>query len=471
VVITALLGWLLLLAFNFSWLSALFLAVAVTFSSTIVILKLLNDKKDTESVYGRYTIGLMLVQDIIVIMILMGLGITQPAISIGTIMVILIWKGLAAVVILYVVARYLLPKLLDHVAHSGEFLFVFTIAWCFGVAQLVAAVGFSLEIGAITAGLLLGSSRYQPEIASRVKPLRDFFLILFFVILGSQMSLGDWRQIMGPAAALFLFIVVVNPLILFWLFRAAKFTRRNSFLIGIMAGQVSEFGFILLMLGQQSGYLRGQELSIFTLVALLSIIVSSYLITFNEQIYRFFIPFFTLFGHDKHRQRCLVRDVYTVWVFGYHRIGWKVCESLAKAKISFAVVDYNPDIIAKLKKRGVPAFFGDAADVEFLEGLPLSKAKLIVSTIPAPDDQLALISHVRAVTDKTIFIANLYHYDHAPDLYQAGANYVMLPHLLGGEWISAVLKNSPWTEATFRSLRAHQKKEMHLKTEVLGGAE
>src|SRR3989344_5082947 len=177
----------LLLWMGMPLVSAAYLAVAITFSSTIIILKLLADKKDTDTIYGKYTIGVMLVQDLIAITIMVVLGVTgSKEISLIAFFP-LILKGIIAILAIIGIAKYILPRIIKHIASSSEFLFLFTITWCFGVASLLYWLGFSLEIGAIVAGISLSASPYQPEIASRIKPLRDFFLVLFFIVLGSQM--------------------------------------------------------------------------------------------------------------------------------------------------------------------------------------------------------------------------------------------------------------------------------------------
>ena len=372
-------------------------------------------------------------------------------------------KALAIIGLIVVLTKFVLPSILDQVASSSEFLFIFTIAWCFGIASLLLWAGFSLEIGAIIAGISLGSSPYQSEISSRIKPLRDFFIVLFFIILGSEMSIGNAGTLLVPGLILSLFILLGNPFILYLTFRLLKFTRRNSFLAGVTAAQVSEFGFILIFTGVGLGHLTNGELPLFTIVALVTIFVSSYAITYNEQLYKFFRPIFNIFGADKLRQKEQASEIYDVWVVGYHRIGWKICETLAAEKKSFAVVDYNPKAIAKLKQRAIPAFFGDIADVEFLESLPFEQAKIIILTIPEADDQLTLIKHVRAKSESVHIVANLYHKNHLDELYQAGANYVMMPHLLGGQWMSEVLQHSPWTKKTFVELKKEQREEMRLR--------
>lgn len=462
-IFTGTMGFLILYFLDYPFTSALYLGMAITFSSTIITVKLLADKRDTESTYGRQTLGLMIIQDIIAILLMLFITSSgDPNVSAGHIGDLFV-RGFILIAIVFFLSKYLLPKLLDHVAKSGEFLFIFTIAWCFGIASLLYWAGFSIEIGAVIAGLSLGSSPYQPQISSRIRPLRDFFIVLFFIILGSEMSLVGMSKTLVPGLILAGFILVIKPIILYFLFRLQKFSRRNSFLVGVTGAQVSEFGFILIFTGAVAGHLNGIELPTFTIVALITIFISSYVITYNEQLYRLLIPFFNRFGRDKHRQKENADEKYDVILFGYHRLGWKICESLAEKNASFAVVDFNPIAMEKLKKRNIPAYFGDAADIEFISSLPLRNAKLIISTLPEAEDQLVLIEYLRGFKKSPVIIANLYHNTHLDELYEAGADYIMMPHLLGGNWIASVIKNDPWTKKTFKLLRQEQKQDMKLR--------
>ncbi len=462
--VTAFFGFMIMTWLDFAFIPSLLVGVAITFSSTIIVIKLLADKKDLEAVYGRYIVGVLLVQDIIAVTIMIFLNTSDTA-SQGLYAIILLTLGKAVILVgcVYLMAKYLLPIIMDRIARNGELLFIFTIAWCFGVASIVYWAGFSIEIGAIIAGISLGASVYQPEISSRIRPLRDFFIVLFFVVLGSELQLGDVQSALKPGLILAAFVLIIDPVVLYWVMRRMKYTRRSAFLAGITAAQVSEFGFILIFKSQEVGYLHGPELAILTIVALVTIVISSYFITYNEQLYQKVLPILKKFGKDKARKEEKKREAYDVWVFGYHRIGWKVCEALAERGTSFAVVDYNPEAVNKLKHRSIPAFFGDAADVEFLESLALDKSRLIISTIPEADDQKTMIQYVRKHNKKAVVVANLYHNTYLDDLYEAGANYVMMPHLLGGQWISDVLKDHPWTKHTFKDLKKEQKDEMKLR--------
>ncbi|MCX6779394.1 MAG: cation:proton antiporter [Candidatus Magasanikbacteria bacterium] len=455
-VFTAVIGTILLLALKFSFTAAFYLAVATTFSSTIVIVKLLADKKDTETIYGKYTIGLLLIQDLIALLIMVAIGLLKVGGEVTQTLVFLIAKGIWAIFFIYLFSKYFLPRFLDRIAHSSELLFIFTITWCFGLSSLLYMLGFSVEIGAIAAGISLSSSPYQPEIASRIKPLRDFFLVLFFIVLGSEISLNSLNAVWWPGLIFSLFILIGNPIILYFIYRLLKFTRRNSFLIAITAAQVSEFGFVMLYAAKQLGYVDSNIVSVFTLIAIVTIFTSSYLILYNEAIYRAFIPFFELFGKDKHRQLNNVPSLYDVWLVGYHRIGRQVGKALKELHIKFAVIDFDPRVIREMRKTKTPAFFGDVADIEFLDDLPLPSAKMIVMTIPAVDDQVNLIVYVHKYNKDVLIIANAYHTYEAKALYAAGANYVMMPHLLGGNWIAEMLKSKKWTKKNLLSLKKEQ---------------
>ncbi|OIO18617.1 MAG: hypothetical protein CO029_01580 [Candidatus Magasanikbacteria bacterium CG_4_9_14_0_2_um_filter_41_10] len=469
IIFTSTSGFFILRALGFGVSSAAYLGIAMTFSSTIIIVKLLSDKKDTESVYGRHVLGIMVVQDIVAVLIMLFLTTNGSDVPLLEMLGTIAFRAFAILGFIIVLSKYLIPKILDHVASSAEFLFIFTLAWCFGIASLMKWAGFSLEIGAIIAGISLGSSPYQSEISSRIKPLRDFFIVLFFIILGSEMGVSNIGGLLVPGLIVSIFILFGNPFILYYSFRMLKFTRRNSFLAGVTAAQVSEFGFILIFTGVGLGHLHGNELPLFTIVALTTIFVSSYAITYNEQLYKFVRPMLDMFGRDKSQQKENKSDIYDVWVIGYHRIGWKICETLAQEKKTFAVVDYNPKAIAKLKHRGIPAFFGDVADVEFLESIQLEEAKIIIMTIPEADDQLTLIKHIRMKSETVHIVGNLYHNNSLEDLYQAGANYVMMPHLLGGQWMSDVLQHYPWTKKTFIDLKKEQREEMKLRFTLADG--
>lgn len=462
VVFTAIFGYIILLLLGFDREFALYISIAITFSSTIVIMKLLGEKNETETVYGRYTIGLMLIQDIIAIILLIMLPAFVSGESFLASLFFIFLKSILFLAAVYLSSKLIL-LLLEKVAGSPEFLLIFTIAWCFFVAGMAELVGLTLEVGAVLAGLSLGSSTYRDEIISRLKPLRDFFIVIFFIILGSEMDLNNLGDIMIPGIVISFFILIGNPLILYTLYRLMHFSRRVSFKAGLTAAQVSEFGLVLLFLAEQQGYVNSQLLPLFTFVALTTIFVSSYLIMYNNYLYKKFEPFLRLFGRDKYSSPESKSEKYDVLLFGYHRLGWKIADTLKDMGISFAVVDFDPRAIARLKERGIPYYFGDATDLEIISELPLSSTKMIISTLPSTSCQLTMIKYIREKYPKPIIIGNLSYARFLDEMYEAGADFIMVPHLIGGEWIADVLKNNKWDRNTMKRLVREQKKQMVIK--------
>ena len=452
---------------GFSFWTSVFLAGAITFSSTIIILKLLMDKKDTETVYGRHTIGLMVVQDIIAVGIVLAIGLIRAGSATSAVLAFFFFKVSILLAVIILLSLYVLPGFLKRVSNSSEMLFIFTVAWCFGVASVFYIFDFSIELGAIVAGMSLASSPFKLEISSRVRALRDFFLVIFFIVLGAQMGTSPISDIWLPSVVLSLFILIGNPAILYFLFRLLKFTRRNSFLAGLTAAQVSEFGFVLLYSGANFGFVTGRELSIFTMVAIITIFVSSYLIIYNEKIYRYLMPWFNRFGPDRWQQTEKVYQKFDVWIIGYHRIGEYVGKELGAVGFKIAVVDYDYNKAKRINNKNISLFLGDAADIEFIENLSISSAKLVVITIPAVDDQLTLIYYLRQSRSKAFVIANAHQYAEISQLYNAGADYVMMPHLIGGSYITHILKEKPWTKHTFAELKKDQSVEMSKRPQTI----
>ncbi len=463
VLITSLTAWLSIVSLGFDFVSAIYLAIAVSFSSTIIVIKLLGEKKDLRSVYGRYTIGILLVQDIIAVLIILLFPAFSGEVSLLVSLSAVFVKTSLLLALVYFLSGHIIPTVLNRVARDGEFLFIFSLAWCFFMAGVGEWSGLSLEVGAIIAGLSLGSTAYQIEISSRLKPLRDFFIVLFFVILGSEINFDNISSSIFAGLALTLFVIFSKPLFLYFLYRIGHFTRRNSFLSALNSAQVSEFGFVLLFMAIENGQISKQTMSVFTIVALLSIFISSYLIKYNLSIYKKIKIILDYLGKDERKEPKENENNFDVLVFGYHRLGWKVCETLSEMKVSYAVVDFDTHATHKLKQRKIPYFFGDLMDSEFLEELPFAKVKMIISTLPKAGDQILLLKHIRKINKKAIIICNLSHSRYLNNLYEAGANYVMMPHLLSGEWIGNVLKTKQWNKRTFNSLVREQKKEMKLR--------
>ncbi|MDP3966185.1 MAG: cation:proton antiporter [archaeon] len=442
VIFTSVIGFLISIALGFSVIVSIYISIALTFSSTIIIMKLLSDKGDIESVYGKISIGFLIVQDLIAVFILMIISSSSAGGGVSTSVFETLLYGALSIIGLFIVSWKLLPLALKKIAKSQEFLLLFSIGWCIMIAGWFGYLNFSFEIGALLAGIALSSTPYSNEISSKMKPLRDFFIVVFFIVIGSQMVIGDIANNLLPIIIFSVFILIGNPFIVMILMGAMGYTKRTGFLAGLTVAQISEFSIILVSLGVSVGHLTSEVLSLVTVVGLITIAGSTYMITYSNWIYSKFSSYLGLFEKKKVKEsgKKIKRD-YDSILFGYNRIGFNILNSFKKMKSKYIVVDFNPDVITNLKKFGIPALYGDVYDRDFLDDLKLEEVKMIVSTIPEVETNELLIETVRSINKDAIIILRAHTIDDALKLYDAGANYVLTPHFLGGEFVARMIKN------------------------------
>ncbi len=443
VLFTSIIGFVLTLLLGIDRLAALYVAIALTFSSTIIILKLIADKKDLQKLYAKIAIGFLLVQDIVATFILIAITVLngQSEVGLGATLLLTLGKGMILFSVLGMFQRYVLPKLTEYAAESPELLFLFSLAWGTILASIFAALGFSIEIGALIAGVTLSVSPYSVEIASRLKPLRDFFIIIFFVLLGSQLILSNLAQLLFPALILSVFVLVGNPIIVIILMNTLGYNRKTSYQAGLTVAQISEFSLILGALGLRLGHLSQEVLSLITLVGLITIAGSTYLILYSEKIYpkvSRYLAWLELVKTNVKRKGTDPDDFESV-IFGFDRVGHYFAQTLQSLDHSFLVVDFNPTSAGKLENSGYQYRLGDASDPEFLEDLPIIKPKIIISTVPELATNILIVHAMRAKNKKAVIIPIAQTHQDASQLYEAGASYVMMPHHLGAQYMSKLI--------------------------------
>jgi len=461
VVFTSIIGYIVSTLLGIDRVAAVYVAIALTFSSTIIILKLLSDKGELNALYGKVAVGFLLVQDIIatiILVIISSLGSGENT-NLTQFILLIIFKGAALLSALLLISRIFLPKLISFVAKSQELLFLFSIAWGLALASLFTYLGFSVEIGALVAGVILASTPYSIEISSRLKPLRDFFILLFFILLGSQMVVDDIGALLIPAFVLSVFVIIGNPLIMMIIMNLLGFSKRTGFQAGLTVAQISEFSLILATLAFELGHVSREILSLITLVGIITIAISSYLIMYNDKIYPHVANLLNYLQLKKSPQKNKNEvDNSEVLLFGYHRVGQEFIDAFQKLNKTFLVVDFNPESIKLLEEAQIPYKFGDAQDVEFLEELNLKNVKMVVSTVPDFLTNQLLIKKIRAVNKKAITIAISHNIEEAEYLYELGANYVVTPHYLGAQYASKMIERLALDTKGFK-----QEKEKHIK--------
>lgn len=441
-----------LLGFNLS--EAAVIAIALFFSSTIIILKVISDKRELSRLYAQIAIGVIVIDDVVATLALLTVATIASSGGLGVNDVILLaGKGLAVAIGLYIVSAKILPPLSKFLARSQELLFLFAISWGFGVAILFDLAGFSHEVGALFGGVSLAALPYATEMASKLKPLRDFFIVLFFVTLGESFSFGNIASSIVPALLLSAVVIIGKPLFVMSSLGALGYTRLTSFKAGIHLSQISEFSIILVVFASTVNLIDERVTAIITLVALITIGVSTYLMKYDDKLYRILEQHLRIFERKNIKERKQKQALYPIILFGYHKGGHEFLEAFREMKKRYLVVDYDPEIIEHLEAQGIRHVYGDATDSELLEEVNASKAELIVSTMTDLDANKALLAYLRRHNPSVAFICHANSYDEAASLYGRGASYVILPHFIGSERISGFIKRNGYSHATFDGYR------------------
>jgi len=459
VLLSFLSGYIISLLFGFNVLSAVYIGIAVTFSSTVIVLKLISGKRELHSLHGKIAIGVLLIQDFLAIAILIFLSGFNPQLvtiePFAKFAQILI-KGVILFGAVWYLGSNVFPKLIDRIAGSTETLFLASIAWVFGLSALVSSIGFSLEIGGFLAGLALANSIVNYQIIARAKILQDFFIILFFVLLGIQMTFGNILSIFEAAIVLSVLVLILKPFIVMIIMGILGFKKRTSFLTGVNLGQVSEFSLIAVFLGAKLGHISNEVVSLITLCAIITFTISTYLMVWSKNIYKFLkygLSFleFTNAGAEEAVESISKIPVLKdhVVVIGGDQMGQSVLSSLDDMDIDVVLVDFDPEIFKKLEhlpagKAGNKAhkLFGDISDLDIQERAQLDSAKLVISTIPDFEDNLLILKELRHENRKAKVVVMAFDLDETKALYKAGADYVVLPHLAGGRQVAKLIEEN-----------------------------
>src|SRR6056297_337860 len=402
VLFTSLVGFLLAWLLGMDPTVALYVAIALTFSSTIIFVKLLSDKRELEELHGRIALGFLIVQDIVVVLVMISLssfgGDREGSVAAQFGLVAL--QGAALLVGLAIVMRWVLPTAMKYVATSSELLIVCAVAWAVSVAALSASLGFSVEVGAFLAGFALASTPYREAIASSLSGLRDFLLLFFFIELGSQLDFSAIGAQVPAAIVLSLFVLIGNPIIVMVIMGVMRYPSRVSFLSGLAVAQISEFSLILIALGLELGHVDNDAVGLVTLVGLITIGLSTYMIIYSHELYNRLRPLLGVFERKRllPHQEPVTEPVDTI-VYGYGRFGRHLVRHLAEAGHRVLVIDWDPygrlDFDDPLLLDRVTMRFGDADDPEFPGTVPITEAKWVVSTIARLDTNRSLAHALR----------------------------------------------------------------------------
>lgn len=453
VVFTSAVGYFLLLTLGFNKITSLYVAVAISFSSTIIILKLLSDKKEQKTLYGMISIGFLLVQDIIAtIALLLASAAGSGSITLAEFLPLLS-KGIAVFIGVLLVARFVIKPMTKFLESSQELLFLFALAWGFGVATVVYEIGFSLEVGALLAGAALASLPYAQEVGSRLRPLRDFFVIVFFIALGTKLNLANVQEILPNAIILSLFVLIGNPIIVMLIMGILGYTKKTSFKTSLAVAQISEFSLILIVLAANNGQVDEKIVSLLMVIAIITIAVSSYMIIYSDQLYNVLERYLRLFERKKVKTEHHARTSVDAVLFGFKKGGNEYVHAFDQLSKKYVVVDYDPESIDDLDRKSIPYIYGDATDLQLIEEIDFTKVKLVVSVVGEFNTNVFLLKHVHTQNPSIVFICHADSIERAIELYALGASFVVLPSYVGNEKVSTFIKRNGFRKSEFNKYK------------------
>lgn len=436
VAFTSIIGFALCLMLGMDRVTSVYVAVALTFSSTIIIVKLLSDKRELDSLHGRIAVGFLIVQDLVVVLVMIGLSalgagsgedVASPWAAAG--MVIL--KGVTFLALIALLMRFAINPVVHVLARSSELLLLASVAWAVALAMAGEVIGMSREVGAFLAGVSLASTPYREAISGRLVSLRDFLLLFFFINLGARLDLSSIASASGAAVTLSLFVLLGNPLIVMVIMGVMGYRRRTGFLAGLTVAQISEFSLILAALGLTLGHIDREAVGLVTLVGLITIGLSTYMILYSHAIYDHIGGWLGVFERSAPRREMAedsaVPDRVDVVIFGLGRFGSNIASRLRERGHRVLGVDFDPQIIRAWRAEGLAVEYGDAEDPECPASLRAGEAKWIVSSMPQIHTNISLMRAFRAhgYAGRIALTAHSHH--GASILEREGADLVLLP--------------------------------------------
>lgn len=449
-IITTLAGFIIAQFFGFKLIESWYLGLGLSFSSTIVGIKLLSDKKELTSLYGKLSIGILLLQDLIAVLVLLGLTATPSVLNLGLQHSFPLLATLFKAAIFFlgsiILSRYFLPQLFKSISDSSELLFLTALSFLFFYVSVSILLGFSVVIGAFLAGIALASSPYHYQIQGKVKPLRDFFVSLFFVYLGTQVNVSDIGVSLLPILAFTTYAVFIKPLIFLLILGGFGFRKHTMFQTGLIQSQISEFSLITALIGFRAGFISSPVLTLIASSLLLSTLISALLITHSGKLFKYLKSTVGFFERKNYCHR--MEDIEQarelkdhIVVIGGHRVGGEIIKFLKRERVPQIVLDFNPAQVENLLLEKVPVVYGDMGDPEIMDALNLEAAKMVISTAPNLSDNKLLLEELKAKYINVPVIVRSESVKDARMLYKAGADLVIIPEIVAGDFLTEKLKS------------------------------
>lgn len=442
ITVTFLLGLAIAFAFGLGNIIGVYFGLLLALSSTMIVTKILADKDELNTLHGRIMLGILLLQDILAVVALPMLGNIGMLFSFEFIASIVL-RGIGLFAIAILLNKFFFPRILDYAAERHEILFVTAIANCFFFIGASYVLGFSIAIGGFIAGLSMANFPYNIEIAGETHALRDFFAIIFFSTLGMQLNFWVIQSMFPLFITLFIFIVIIKPLIFSLIYLFMGYGGRTANSIGMGLGQGSEFMFIIAAEMFIIGNITHEFYSLLLSLVVISVIATPYFMRGRNLIYRVFSRMrIQRISHLIHPRNIHEIEYFPqkelgnhVIVFGADRMGGRIVKYLKNKGEDFLVAERNPEIVKKLSNMGIYCVYGDADNDEILKKINLYKARLVILTIPFADVSSFVIRKAKRFNKDVKIFARAHSEMDAERLYMAGADVVIVPEFVSAEKI------------------------------------
>ncbi len=453
VAFTSIIGLLIVLGLGFDMIPALYIAVALTFSSTIIIVKLLTDKRELDDLHGRIALGFLIVQDICVVLAMIVITATGGEGADGGLaaeIVGVVIRGVLLLAFVGLIGRYVAPRVTHLLARNSELLVLASVAWAVALAAISILLGFSEEVGAFLAGMSLASTPYREAISGRLSTLRDFLLVFFFIELGTTFELSTALDQLGAAVLLSLFVLIGNPIIVMVIMGVMGYRKRVSFKAGLTVAQISEFSLILIALGAAQGQVGGDVVGLVTAVGLITIGASTYMIYGSDALYARLEPALRIF--ERKQTRSLDLDEESAQpefiVIGLGRFGSTILQELLDRDDDVLAVDFDPRS-GQGDRFDVPVIYGDAEDPDLPEQLPLDRTRWVISSLRGLEVNLHLLDALKRHGYQGHIAVSVDDEDDVDRLRAAGADVVCRPlHAAAKPLMDQLHRTYPLPEST-----------------------
>jgi Kef-type K+ transport system membrane component KefB len=468
VLMCAVIGFLLANQLGFEGLTAAYIGVALSFSSTMIVVKLLSDQGELDTLPGRISLGILLVQDVLAIFVLAAQSnINNP--SWGPIALSIV-MGLGLIAVSFLASKYVLPAVYTRIAQNPELVLILSIAWCFIMCWLALYANFSIAMGALIAGVSISTFPYSHDVIVKLRSLRDFFVTLFFVSLGMQI-LFDSSNTFLVGGILSIFIMLSRFATIFPTAYGLKLGSRVGLLSSVALSQSSEFSLVIASLGIGYGHISADVVSIIATTLVVTSTISTYLIMRGHSLARVGVSLLESIGlRSSHHQ---TEELETskeneILILGCYRIGSSLVHSLAEKQELLRVLDFNPAVLTKLKARGIAASYVDVSHFDALEAAGLENASIIVSTIS--DDFLRgttnykMLLFLKSRNLKAKIIVHASSGAEAIAMYEAGADYVLLPHVLSAQHLADVITAT--TNGSLEGIRLKEEEALRQRDDL-----